>query len=146
MTFMVNFTVYGEPQGKARPRFRKVGNFVQTYTPQKTKSYEDEIKMFARAAMGSSKPLETPVDLYLYIRKGIPASYSKKRRNDCISGTEQVTTKPDIDNVLKAFMDAMNGIVYLDDKQIVTINCAKVYSEVSGVDVLVKEHGSLQTS
>ncbi len=43
-------------------------------------------------------------------------------------------------------MDAMNGIVYLDDKQIVTINCAKVYSEVSGVDVLVKEHGSIQTS
>ena len=143
MTFMVNFTVYGEPQGKARPRFRKVGNFVKTYTPQKTKSYEDEIRMFAKAAMGSSKPLETPVALYLYIRKGIPASYTKKRRNDCLSGINKPTVTPDCDNVLKAFMDAMNGIVYLDDKQIVSINCEKVYSEISGVDVLVKEHGNI---
>ena len=144
MTFMVNFTVYGEPQGKARPRFRKVGNFVQTYTPQKTKSYEDEIRMFAKAAMGSSKPLETPVALYLYIRKGIPASYTKKRRNDCLSGINKPTVTPDLDNCLKVFMDAMNGIVYLDDKQIVSINCEKVYSEISGVDVLVKEHGNIQ--
>ena len=93
-----------------------------------------------------SKPLETPVALYLYIRKGIPASYTKKRRNDCLSGIEKPTVKPDIDNCLKVFMDAMNGIVYLDDKQIVSINCEKVYSEISGVDVLVKEHGNLQTS
>jgi len=74
---MINFTVYGEPQGKARPRFRKVGNFVQTYTPQKTKSYEDEIKMFAKAAMGATEPLETPVEVFLYIRNSVPASYSK---------------------------------------------------------------------
>jgi hypothetical protein len=54
MTFMTMFTVYGEPVGKGRPRFAKRGNFVSTYTPQKTKTYEDEIRMMARAAMGSS--------------------------------------------------------------------------------------------
>ena len=134
MTFMVNFTVYGEPQGKARPRFRKVGNFVQTYTPQKTKSYEDEIRMFAKAAMGSSKPLETPVALYLYIRKGIPASYTKKRRNDCLSGIEKPTTPSDIDNICKSFMDAMNEIVYKDDKQVVELHATKV--PVSDLNIL----------
>ena len=139
MTFMINFTVYGEPQGKARPRFRKVGNFVQTYTPQKTKSYEDEIKMFARAAMGSSNPLETPVDLYLYIRKGIPASYSKKRKKDCLEGKERPTSPSDIDNIAKAFMDAMNGVVYKDDRQVVELHATKVFSEVSCVEVLIKE-------
>ena len=109
MTFMINFTVYGEPQGKARPRFRKVGNFVQTYTPQKTKSYEDEIKMFAKAAMGATEPLETPVEVFLYIRNSVPASYSKKRTEACLSGQEKPTKKPDLDNVAKAFLDGMNG-------------------------------------
>jgi Holliday junction resolvase RusA-like endonuclease len=54
MTFMTMFMVYGEPVGKGRPRFAKRGNFVSTYTPLKTKTYEDEIRMMARAAMGSS--------------------------------------------------------------------------------------------
>ena len=62
MTFMTMFMVYGEPVGKGRPRFAKRGNFVSTYTPQKTKTYEDEIRMMASAAMGSSEPLDTPND------------------------------------------------------------------------------------
>ena len=55
MTFMTMFMVYGEPVGKGRPRFAKRGNFVSTYTPQKTKTYEDEIRMMASAAMGSKQ-------------------------------------------------------------------------------------------
>lgn len=141
MTFMVNFTVYGEPQGKARPRFRKVGNLVQTYTPQKTKSYEDEIKMFARAAMGATEPLETPVEVFLYIKNSVPVSYSKKRTEACLSGQEKPITKTDIDNIAKAFLDGMNGIVYKDDRQVIELHATKVYAEIAGVEVLVKEHG-----
>jgi len=141
MTFMINFTVYGEPQGKARPRFRKVGNFVQTYTPQKTKSYEDEIKMFAKAAMGATEPLETPVEVFLYIRNSVPASYSKKRTEACLSGQEKPINKTDIDNIAKAFLDGMNGIVYKDDRQVVELHAKKTYAEIAAVEVLVKEHG-----
>ena len=138
---MVNFTVYGPPQGKARPRFRKIGNFVQTYTPAKTKSYEDEIKMFAKAAMGATEPLETPVEVFLYIRNTVPASYSKKRTEACLSGQEKPTKKPDLDNVAKAYLDAMNGVVYKDDCQIISLHVTKVYAEIAAVEVLVKEHG-----
>jgi len=138
---MINFTVYGEPQGKARPRFRKVGNFVQTYTPQKTKSYEDEIKMFAKAAMGATEPLETPVEVFLYIRNSVPASYSKKRTEACLSGQEKPINKTDIDNIAKAFLDGMNGIVYKDDRQVVELHAKKTYAEIAAVEVLVKEHG-----
>ena len=86
MTFMTMFTVYGEPVGKGRPRFAKRGNFVSTYTPQKTKTYEDEIRMMASAAMGSSEPLDTPVTVAIYIRVGIPASFSKQKRKDALEG------------------------------------------------------------
>ena len=139
MTFMTMFTVYGEPVGKGRPRFAKRGNFVSTYTPLKTKTYEDEIRMMARSAMGSSEPLETPVTVAIYIRVGIPTSFSKQKRKDALAGIEKPTKKPDADNILKCFLDAMNGIVYIDDKQVVNIHLTKVYSEVPAVEVMVKE-------
>jgi Holliday junction resolvase RusA-like endonuclease len=133
------YTVYGEPVGKGRPRFAKRGNFVSTYTPLKTKTYEDEIRMMAKAAMGSSEPLETPVTVAIYIRVGIPTSFSKQKRKDALEGILKPTKKPDADNVLKCFLDGMNEIVYLDDKQVVNIHLTKVYSETPAVEIMVKE-------
>ena len=139
MTFMVMYTVYGEPVGKGRPRFARRGNFVSTYSPQKTKTYEDEIRMMAKAAMGSSEALETPVTVAIYIRVGIPASFSKQKRKDAIEGILKPTKKPDIDNIAKCFLDGMNDIVYLDDKQVVNLHITKVYAETPAVEVMVKE-------
>jgi Holliday junction resolvase RusA-like endonuclease len=139
MTFMVTYIVYGEPVGKGRPRFAKRGNFVSTYTPQKTKTYEDEIRIMAKAAMGSSEPLDTPMTVAIYIRVGIPASYSKQKRKDALSGVLRPTKKPDLDNIAKCFLDGMNDIVYLDDKQVVNLHVTKVYAETPAVEVMVKE-------
>jgi Holliday junction resolvase RusA-like endonuclease len=139
MTFMVNYIVYGEPVGKGRPRFARRGTFVSTYTPQKTKTYEDEIRMMATAAMGASEPLDTPVTVAIYIRVGIPASYSKQKRKDALSGVLKPTKKPDLDNVAKCFLDSMNEIVYLDDKLVVNLHVTKVYAETPAVEVMVKE-------
>jgi len=139
MTFMVTYIVYGEPVGKGRPRFARRGKFTSTYTPQKTKTYEDEIRMMARAAMGSSEPLETPMTVAIYIRVGIPASYSKQKKKDALSGIIKPMKKPDLDNVAKCFLDSMNEIVYLDDKQVINLHVTKVYAETPAVEVMVKE-------
>ena len=139
MTFMLMYTVYGEPVGKGRPRFARRGNFVSTYTPQKTKSYEDEIRMMAKAAMGATELLETPVTVAIYIRVGIPASFSKQKRKDALAGIIRPTKKPDLDNIAKCFLDSMNEIVYLDDKPVVSLHITKVYAETPAVEVMVKE-------
>jgi len=139
MTFMVTFKVDANPVGKQRARYVKRGNFVQTYTPEKTRTYETLIKDAAIKAMGASEPLETPVTLYLYIRAPIPKSLPKKRIEACLNGLEKPIKKPDASNVLKSVEDAMNGVVYKDDSQIVNIHVSKVYSSVSGVDVCIKE-------
>jgi Holliday junction resolvase RusA-like endonuclease len=139
MTFMVNYIVYGEPVGKGRPRFARRGTFVSTYTPQKTKTYEDEIRMMATAAMGASEPLDTPVTVAIYIRVGIPASYSKQKRKDALSGVLKPTKKPDLDNVAKCHLDAIQGIIILDDKLVVNLHVTKVYAETPAVEVMVKE-------
>ena len=133
------FDVPLEPRGKGRPRFSRHGKFTKVYTDQQTLDYETAIQFYAGKAMGSQKPLETPVSVYLYIRVSIPQSYSKNRKTACLDGSERPAKKPDIDNVAKAFLDAMNGTVYLDDTQVVELNIKKVYSAVAGVDVAIME-------
>lgn len=138
MTFEMNYVVEGTPVGKGRPKFARRGKFVSTYTPTKTRTYEDTIKVAARQAM-TIEPLQTPVTVFVYISVPIPASYSKKRKEACLSGFEKPMKKPDIDNVSKCFLDAMNGIVYVDDVQVISLHMTKVYSTVGMVEVMVKE-------
>jgi len=133
------FDVAGDPKGKGRPRFSRHGKFTKVYTDQQTLDYEITIKTYAAKAMGSQKPLETAVSVFLYVRLPVPVSYSKKRTEACLSGLEFPTKKPDIDNIAKAFLDAMNGVVYLDDTQVVDLHINKVYSSVAGVDVMIME-------
>ena len=135
MTFQVIFSVDGAPVGKQRPRFTKTGH---TYTPKKTHDYESDIKIQAAQAMGSAEPLETPVAVYIYINHAIPASYSKKRKEACLNRLER-PKKPDLDNVAKSFLDAMNGIVYKDDVQVVSLHVTKRYDTIASVHVCVRE-------
>jgi len=139
MTFMVTFKVDGTPVPKGRARYARRGNFISTYTPEKTRTYETLIKDAAIEAMGSSEPLETPVSLYLYIRVPIPKSCTKKRLEAISDGSEKPTKKPDASNILKSVEDGMNGVVYHDDSQIINIHVTKVYSSLPGVDICVKE-------
>jgi len=134
MSFQLIYSVEGDPVGKQRPRFAR----GRTYTPQKTIEYELAIKAQALSAMGSAEPLETPVAVYIYINHAIPASYSKKRRADCLAGVERPKVN-DIDNVCKCVLDAMNGIVFVDDKQVVSLHATKRFDTIASVHVLVRE-------
>jgi Holliday junction resolvase RusA-like endonuclease len=138
MTFMVQFTVDANPVPKGRPKFSKIGGFVRTYTPKKTSDYETIVQTVAQGAM-TREPLETPIAVYLYFRLPIPKSYPKKRLQACLKGLERPIKKPDIDNLAKSVLDGLNGIVYRDDGQIVSLHVTKVYASLPGVDVLVRE-------
>lgn len=133
------FSVEGEPKGKGRPRFSKVGGFVKTYTDQKTRDYESLISQAARTAMGETPPMEGPISVSMYFRLPIPKSTPKKRVASLLGGLVRPTKKPDLDNMNKAILDAMNGIVYKDDSQVVTIHSKKVYSTHAGVDICIME-------
>ena len=130
------FTVYGEPVAKGRPRFTRQG---RTYTPKRTHDYESEVKAMAKAAMGSSEPLETPVSVFVHVTFPVPQSYSKKRTEACLNGFERHTKRPDLDNIVKSITDGMNEVVYKDDCQITSIHATKVYGTTAMVEVLVKE-------
>jgi Holliday junction resolvase RusA-like endonuclease len=135
----IMFTIYGEPIPKGRPRFSTRGKFPVAYTPEKTKNYESDVGMMAKAAMGASEPLEGALEAFIYVTFPVPASYSKKRTEACLIGQEKHTKKPDLDNVVKAVLDGMSNIVFLSDSQITSIHATKVYGEVAKVEVLVKQ-------
>jgi Holliday junction resolvase RusA-like endonuclease len=139
MTFMVTFMVEGTPVPKGRPRFARRGKFVSTYSPKTTVDYESKVSESAKLAMGASEPLETPLAAYIYITLPVPASYSKKRTQACLSGQERPTKKSDIDNYCKAIFDGMNGIVFVDDSLIVSLHATKVYGTIGMVKVMIKE-------
>jgi Holliday junction resolvase RusA-like endonuclease len=52
---------------------------------------------------------------------------SKRKRADAITGAILPTAKPDLDNFLKAALDACNGIVFADDAHITEISAKKIY-------------------
>ena len=138
MSLVFSFTVPGEPVAKGRARAFVRGGRVAHYTPDKTERYEARVATFAQQAMAGARPLEGGVALSVVARFSIPASWSKKRRQAAMDGLEQVTKRPDLDNVLKAIKDGMNGIAWLDDSQVVQlVDCRKVYAEQPGVDVIV---------
>jgi Holliday junction resolvase RusA-like endonuclease len=132
---MIQFSIPIAPIPKGRPRLSRFG----TYTPKKTKTFEEAVRVYAMQAMGSQEPLETALEAFLYFRVGVPQSYSKKRTEACLSGSERPSKKPDLDNLCKAVTDAFNGLIYKDDSQIVELHLTKVYDVKPGIDVLIKE-------
>lgn len=133
----VTFVVPGQPVAKGRARFAKRGNFVQTYTPEKTANYESLVKLCSGQAMAGHAPFAGPVILHLDVVMAIPSSWSKKKQAAALAGDIAATKKPDADNVLKAIKDGMNGIVYVDDAQAVDIRVIKRYGATPSVSVNV---------
>lgn len=135
----VQFVVPGTPVGKGRPKFARRGNFVSTYTPERTASYENLVKVAAHRAMNSLQPFVGAVGSTITLRVIPPASWSKKKRMAAFSGDLRPVGKPDVDNVVKGIFDAMNDIVWLDDKQVVELSVRKEYAERAEAIVEVVE-------
>lgn len=133
----ITFVVPGNPQGKGRPRVGKVGNHARMFTPQKTVAYEGLIAMAAQQAMQDRALITGPVLLEMNMHHMVPASWSKKRREGALQGEIMPTVKCDADNCLKAVCDALNGVVWRDDVQVVNVMLTKRYAENPKVEVRV---------
>ena len=78
-----------------------------------------------------------PVGLLLSFYLPVPGSWSKKRRLAALSGKILPAKKPDLDNLVKAVIDALLGVLIMDDRQIVELSAAKFYGSVPGVKIVV---------
>ena len=131
-----NTTITGIPVGKGRHRFRIFAGHVSTYTPAKTKKAEqDIIKQIQKTY--DVEPLTGPLKVSFKFCMPIPKSWSNKKKERMVG--EYCTTRPDLDNLMKTYCDAMSGIVFEDDKQIVIVTAFKVYSYEPRTDITVMD-------
>lgn len=126
----MDFIVDGKPQGKQRPRFSRINKTV--YTPNKTAKYEKQIAKAYTDAGGKCIPADCYVSVSVSAFFPIPKSYSKKKREDCLERILRPDKKPDMDNILKVVLDALNEVAYEDDKQVVELIGRKYYTESDG--------------
>lgn len=124
-----SFTVPGNPVGKGRPKFSRTPAGVRTYTPEKTVSYEALVKWAYIEAYQAKPMLSGPVTLYITAYYAIPKSWSKKKQQLAIMGDLRPVVKPDADNIVKIISDALNGLAYKDDAQVVTVSFEKWYGD-----------------
>lgn len=117
----------GRPVPKARPRTTKTGH---TYTPKKTR--EEEARIRSLWKFPTSKKA---VEIDLLFTMEIPKSWPKYKKQD--PGPH--TSRPDIDNLTKLILDALNGKAYEDDSQVVGISVWKEYGEEPGTEITLHE-------
>lgn len=131
---MITFFVDGKPQGKGRPRFAR--NVV--YTPKQTLEYERHI-----AGCYDGDMLQGPLFVDIVALFSIPKSYTKAQKKAVEKGDMTPTKKPDADNIGKVVLDALNGIAYEDDKQVIDLRVTKKYSsDKEGLEITIGEaHG-----
>jgi Holliday junction resolvase RusA-like endonuclease len=121
----VTVIIDGQPVAKGRPRMTRRG-FV--YTPAATRKYEAHGRLAAQLAMDGRPPIEAPVRIELLVELPVPASWSKRKAADAITGHIRPTSRPDVDNFLKSTLDAINTIVIADDAQVVEVYAKKKFS------------------
>ena len=131
---ILQFEVPGPARGQGRPRFSRRGGYVRTYTDPKDTAYARAVQVEALAAKPRGwEPLTGPVRLTITVYQKVSKRSAK--------GASYSVTRPDLDNVLKAILDALSGIAFHDDRQVAVIEAEKRLSDRPRVYVTVQGIG-----
>jgi Holliday junction resolvase RusA-like endonuclease len=139
---MIKFTVPAKIVGKERPRYSSQSRSF--FTPKKTKEFEALVSAYAKNHMVSNSRsiIDVACTVIITIRIAVPNSYSKKKREQALTGGLFPTTTPDIDNCAKSLLDGMNGVTFTDDKLVTSLIIRKVYDQKNSVEIVVYSNDS----
>ena len=133
------FEIIGVPMGKQRPRFSKKGKFVSVVTPDKTVNYETWALSCYMEEFGHFDKMEGPLDISIRSYYPIPKKYQKPKYMELILAEKLFPlVKPDVDNVSKIILDALNKYAYDDDKQAIDLHTSKRYGVIPRVVVTIR--------
>ncbi len=127
---LYEFNIPISPIAKGRPRFDS--RTRRSYTPEKTRSAETNLKFFLARQWGSKPPLEGPLELAIVLSYIRPKSVTEKKRPFLI-------TRPDLDNLAKTIMDSGNKLIWRDDSLIFSLRVLKQYADTESIFFTVRE-------
>lgn len=132
-TNYLSFFVSGTPLAQGRPRFRRAGNFVQTYDPATSKSWKESVRWQCIEYMQKEGKgmIDGAIEASLAFLLPRPKSLPKKVKHHI--------KKPDMDNLEKSIFDALEGIAYRNDSQIYKKSTMKMYeTTIPGVSIILR--------
>lgn len=133
-----SFEIEGKIIGKERPRVNL--NTGTVYTPNKTKDYENYIRQIFKIKYPNFEMITSRVSINIIAYIGISKSISKKDKEKVLNDEMSPIKKPDIDNIAKVILDALDGFVLQNDKQVTKMSVEKRYSDVEKLFVKIEEY------
>ncbi|NNV08118.1 RusA family crossover junction endodeoxyribonuclease [Geobacillus sp. MMMUD3] len=135
---MIKLIVYGEPVAQGRPRATTVNGRVRMYDPKKSRDFKHYLKL-AASKHRPEQLIEGPISLEVKVYKPTLKSFSKKKKVAAEAGQIRPISKPDVSNYLKLIEDALTGVIWKDDSQIIDCSISKYYSETPRTEIQIKE-------
>lgn len=132
------FEIPGKITGKGRPRVNTTTAIA--YTPAKTKEYEELVKQYFIIKYRRINPLEGRIKINITAYFSVPKNTSKKQKENMLNNAISPTKKPDIDNIAKIILDALNKLAFKDDNQITKLEIEKKYGTEEKIFVKVEEY------
>ena len=136
------FIVPGPAVAQARPRLTTWGGMAHAYEPKKSRDYKSYVRECATGQGAPDEPLSGPLSLLVTEYRAIPASWAKWKRQAANEGDISPMTKPDWDNIGKAISDALNGLIWKDDAQVIDGHVRKFYDTEPRVEIEVRKLGT----
>lgn len=132
-----------KPRAQSRPRTRVVTRkdgrpYPVIYEAWDCVAYKKALKVLALKQY-RDPPLKGPIRIEVIFKMPLPYRFNKAQREDALQGLIVPVSKPDGDNLEKALWDAMNGLLWVDDKQIADWHGRKIYSEKPGIILRFEE-------
>lgn len=121
---MIELILPGKPVPYSAPRVMR--SFRKTYNPREKEKTDARLQLKQQY---TGPKLDGPIILSIEFRFPIPDSFSKSARKRIQENDYRHTKKPDIDNCIKFALDALKGIVLVDDNQVDVLWVRKIYSE-----------------
>lgn len=135
----IHFIVAGRPTAWQRTNTFK-GRHI---TPKDMREAQDTIAWSCRAAMKGMVPMTGALRLEVLCVYAVPRTWPNWKRSVALMGKVWKATVPDHDNLTKQIGDALNGIAFVDDAQIVRSSIAKRYGEPERTEVRISRLGEL---
>jgi len=137
MSLRVVIELAGPPRGKGAGRAAIGGDgHARVFTDERTRKYESQLRFTAQQQMAGRPPTAQPLQVEIEVRLPIPTTWSRRKVAAALAGQIWPIVRPDLENFAKA-MDGLNGVVWVDDKQIVDERIRKIYSDRPGLTITV---------
>lgn len=139
MTNVVQLVINEIPKPQPRPRITVRGKYPHAYEPKSITEYKRLVANKYRSEHKQQLPLSGALSVDVRFYRPVQKSISKAERQRRLLGQSLPTVKPDIDNYVKAILDALNGLAFKDDSQIAVLYARKIYSDKPRTEIEITE-------